>query len=54
MTTKAQLIEQNNYLTELLDQVQNLVEDDDLESDDKVDAIDDLLAEDEVEEEAEA
>ena len=50
MTTKAQLIEENNYLTELLDQVQNLVEDDDLESDDKVDAIDDLLAEDEVEE----
>jgi len=57
MTTKAQLIEQNqqleeqnSYLAELLDQVQNIAEDDDLEAEDALDAVADLLAEDEVEE----
>jgi len=61
MTTKAQLIEQNqllqeqnDYQAELLDQVQDIAEDDDLEGDDKADAIADLLAEDEELEEAEA
>ena len=48
--TKSELIEENNYLQDLLNQVQGVIEDDSLETQDKVDAIDDLLTEDEGEE----